>query len=111
MSYGLKVRNAAGVVIFDSTSEKVLRFITEQYISGVGFSTMTNSYPVYTGYKIVAMLTSPFQTGDIDGCSVLSCRVSYPSGVPTVSVFVDNTRGDLPIADGYLIIFATGALL
>lgn len=111
MSYGLKIRNAAGAVTFDSTSEKVLRFITEQYISGAGFTEFTNSYPAYTGNKIVPILTSPFQTGDIDGCSVLSCRVTYPGGVPTVRVFVDNTNADLPICDGYLIIFATGASL
>lgn len=112
MSWGVRVRAADGTVTFDSTVEQVLFPIDERTIAGssVGGG-LTYSYPDYTGKKVVAMLTSPYQNGEVAGWAVLSCRVTYPGGVPTVTVFVDNATSGLPRCDGYLVVSFTGAPL
>lgn len=99
-------------VLFDSRAESTLFWIAEAAIAGVSVGTgagRTFSYPAYAGKKIVANLVSPYQTGDVDGWAVLSCRVSYPAGVPTVQVFVDNATAGIPVCDGYLVVYFTGA--
>lgn len=108
--YGVRVRDATGAITFDSSAENVLFPIDEKVIAGTTVGTgLVYSYPAHTGNKIVAMLTSPYQTGDIDGCAVQSCRVSYSSsGVPVVTVFVENANTAYPVADGYLVVFSTG---
>lgn len=101
-------------VLYDSREENTLFWIVEEAIAGAGVGTgagRTFSYPAYAGKKIVANLVSPYQTGDVDGWAVLSCRVSYPSGIPTVQVFVDNATAGLPVCDGYMMIYFTGAAL
>ena len=99
-------------VLYDSRAENTLFWIAEESIPGASVGTglgRTFSYPAYAGKKIVANLVSPYQSGDVDGWAVLSCRVSYPSGVPTVQVFVDNATAGLPVCDGYLVVYFTGA--
>lgn len=99
-------------VLYDSRAENTLFWIAEEAIAGasVGIGAgRTFSYPAYSGSKMVANLVSPYQVGDVDGWAVLSCRVSYPSGIPTVQVFVDNATAGLLVCDGYLMIYFTGA--
>ncbi|MGX9781935.1 hypothetical protein [Janthinobacterium lividum] len=99
-------------VLYDSRVENTLFWIAEEAIAGSSVGTgsgRTFSYPAYAGKKLIANLVSPYQTGDVDSWAVLSCRVSYPSGIPTVQVFVDNATGGVPVCDGYLMIYFTGA--
>ena len=113
MSYGILCRDlATGAVTYDTRLESTLFWIAGQAITGASVGTgagLTFSYPAYTGKKIIANLTSPYQTGDLQGWAVLSARVSYPGGVPTVQVFVDNATAGLPVCDGYLLVYFTGA--
>lgn len=113
MSYGILCRDpATGAVTYDTRLESTLFLIGEQAIPGssVGTGTgLTFTYPAYAGKKIVANLTSPYQTGDVDGWAVLSCRVSYPSGIPAIQVFVDNATNGLPVCDGLMLVYFTGA--
>lgn len=111
MSYGILCRDLeTKQVMFDSRLEVTMFYIGEQQITGSTVGTgLTYSYPAFTGKKIMANMTSPYQNGSVDGWSVLSCRVSYPGGVPTVSVFVDNALSSLPVSDGHLLVYATGA--
>lgn len=113
MSMGIICRDpATGAVTYDSRQENTLFLIAEQAIAGSSVGTgagLTLTYPAYTGKKIVANMISPYQTGEIDGWAVLSCRVTYPGGVPTVRVFVDNAATALPLCDGMLLIYYTGA--
>ena len=112
-SYGALCRDLqTQEVLYDSRAESTLFWIAEEAIAGasVGIGAgRTFSYPANAGKKIVANLVSPYQSGDVDGWAVLSCRVSYPSGVPTVQVFVDNATAGLPVCDGYLVVYFTGA--
>lgn len=87
-------------------------YIAEEVVSGGSVSTSSGrefAYPAFAGKKIVAQMMSPYQNGDVDGWAVLSCRVSYVAGIPTVRVFVDKIETGLPICDGYLLVYATGA--
>lgn len=108
-AYVLQSWRQNGELIFDSYMDHVLFFIEERAVApasvggGVSFS-----YPEHTGRKISAFLTSPYQTGDLDAWAVQSCRVSYPGGVPTVTVFFDNV-GHPQKCDGLLRVFWTGA--
>lgn len=110
MSYGIQTFTAAGVTTFDSSLEFTQLVIDERVVAGssVGAS-LTFQYPDYAGRKISANLVSPYQTGGIDGWAVLSCRVNYGGGIPRVTVFVDNSTTGLPVCDGLLQVFATGA--
>lgn len=119
---GLRVRDAqTQQVTFDSTVDLTLFPKTEEFISGnsqVGNGAgITRSYPQFAGRQIMAFLTSPYGTyGSVRGFAVLSCRISYPSGIPTVAIFVDNaysstTGAPQPINDGYLVVMLTGASL
>jgi phosphoribosylcarboxyaminoimidazole (NCAIR) mutase len=112
-SYGVLCRDLqTREVLYDSRAESTMFWIAEEAIAGPSVGTgagLTFSYPAYAGKKIVANLVSPYQSGDVDGWAVLSCRVSYPSGVPTVQVFVDNATAGLPVCDGYLVVYFTGA--
>lgn len=109
MAYGLQCWTRAGELIFDSSAEHVLFFIEERQVlpADVGGG-LTFTYPSHTGRKIAAFLTSPYQTGDLDAWSVQSCRVTYPGGVPTVTVFFDNV-GHPNKCDGLLMVFGTGS--
>lgn len=107
--FGVRIRDAAGNVTFDSTVDQVLSFIEEHYIPGSGFANLYYTYPAFAGKKIAAFMVSPYQNGDIDGYQVQSCRVSYPSGVPRVDVFTDRPQTAVPVCDGYLTVFSTGA--
>ena len=113
MSFGTQTFTPSGGILFDSTVEHVLFNSYEQGIQGSSVPTggLSISYPGLVGKKISASLISPYQVGSIDGWAVLSCRVTYPSNVPTVLVFVDNTKATLPKCDGYLTVFDTGAKL
>lgn len=111
MSYGLIVKLPSGEVLYDSSAEYTLMFVDERVIAGssVG-SGISFNYPALTGKKIAAFLQSPFNTGDIFGSLIQSCRISYPSGVPTVSVFFDQVAYSGAVrADGLLQVFNTGA--
>ncbi|MFZ6686578.1 hypothetical protein ACO0K0_02385 [Undibacterium sp. SXout11W] len=95
---------------FDSSLEFTQFILDEQVITGNSLGTgVVFQYPGYTGLKISASLVSPYQNGAIDGWAVLSCRVSYLNGIPRVTVFVDNVKAGLPVCDGLLLVFATGA--
>jgi len=109
MAHGVRVRNADGKITFDSSTDNVLFPFDERVVPGsIVRSNPSYTYPAQTGKQIVAFLISPYQTGDIDGCIVQSCSVTYANGVPSVNVFVDNLSTTLPVADGYLIVCATG---
>lgn len=110
MSFGVQTFTAASVATFDSSLEFTQLSIEE--IEIVGSSVVdgkTFQYPDYAGRKISANLTSPFRNGSTDGWAVLSCKVSYGGGIPRVTVFVDNSTAGLPVCDGLLQVFATGA--
>lgn len=110
MTFGLQAFTASSVLTFDSSAEYTLFLIDERSISGNSVGTgLTITYPSYAGHKIVANLTSPYQNGSIDGYAVLSCRISYNSGVPQVTVFIDNNNNGIPVCDGYLLVFDSGA--
>lgn len=116
----LRGRNAAGVVTFNSLTALVLFQIDDRDIAGssltAGTAGLTFTYPAYTGFKISAFMQSPYNNGEEQGMGVQSCRVTYPSGVPTVQVFVPynaidhiNPPAGYPVADGHLAVFYTGA--
>lgn len=112
MSYGMRAWDAQGNLTFDSTVDLTLFHKTEQFISGnsqVGVSGVTLSYPQFQGKKIMPFLTSPYGDYLPYPAAVLSCRVSYPNGVPTISIFSDNNGNGLPMYDGYLVVMLTGA--
>lgn len=112
MTFGVQVFDSSGICTFDSTVENILFMIDERSIPGssVG-SGLTYSYPAYNGKKISAFLQTT--SGDFSttggGLAVQSCRVTYPGGTPTVSVFFDNSGSSLPKADAYLTVFYTGS--
>lgn len=116
MSYGARFWDPGGALTFDTTAEHTLFFVDERFIAGstVG-SGISFSYPAFAGKKVAAFMQCPYGTGDVDGWLIQSCRVSYPGGIPTVSVFFDNpgaTNVDgtaYNAADGYLIVMWTGA--
>ena len=119
MSYGMRAWDAAGVLTFDSVTDLTLFPKTEEFVSGnsqVGNGAgITRSYPQFAGKKIDAFMTSPYGTyGSLDGYAVLSCRIGYSSGVPTLQIFVDrafsSTTGAAQlICDGYLVVMLTGS--
>lgn len=114
MSFGVQTLNQYGQEEFNSSAEHTLFLVYEQAIAGnsVGSSGLFFMFPDYTGLQIFADLVSPYQSGDIDGWAVLSCRVSYSSAkVPQVLVFVDNTEAGLPVCDGFLKVHLTGAVI
>ena len=115
MSFGVRAMDSSGSVTFDSTAEHVLFYRDEQTIpAGSVGAGITFAYPDLTGRKIAAFLQSPFTVGSIIGYAIQSCRVSYPGGIPTVSVFFDNTTDTapspytLPKADGHLTVMYCG---
>lgn len=112
MSYGVQTFTAASVATFDSSLEFTQLAIDERVVLGGSVGNgVTFQYPDYAGKKISACMASPYQNGSTDGWAVLSCRVTYSSGVPWVSIFVDNTAAGLPVCDGLLQVFLTGAAL
>lgn len=111
MSYGILCRELqSGEVIYDTREENTLFLIDEQVVVGssVGSGRLF-TYPAYTGKKIVANMVSPYDIGEVDGWAVISCIVTYPSGIPTVRVFLDNYLASLPVCNGYLQVYYTGA--
>lgn len=111
MSYGLLCRDPeTGAVTYDSRQETTMFYIDEKLVPGasVGHG-LEFSYPGFSGKKIVATMMSPYQNGSVEKWAVLSCRVSYSNGIPVVQVFVDNSDNGLPVCDGYLLVYATGA--
>lgn len=105
---------STGAVTFDSTKEFVLAQHAERHVTGGEVGTgagITVAYPELAWQRIQAFLTSPYQSGEVDGWAVLSCRVTYPNGIPTISIFGDESRSDLPVCDGLLIVLKTGAPL
>jgi hypothetical protein len=111
MTYGVRCRKpGTGEILFDSSAESTLLYIEERVIAGSALgSGLTYDYPAFAGFKLCAFMVSPYQNGDIDGHQVMSCRVSYVSGVPRVTVFVDRTGSGIPVNDGLLMVFSTGA--
>jgi hypothetical protein len=119
MTNGLRTWDQnTGALTFDSYTDFVLFPQVEQFISGnsqVGSGAgLTLSYPQFQGKKVMPFLTCPYGNYTPSPAATLSCRVSYPGGVPTVSVFVDNnfdplTGNSLPILDGYLVVMLTGS--
>ena len=134
MSYGMRAWDAQGNLTFDSVTDLTLFPQTEQFISGnsqVGANGLTISYPQFQGKKIMAFMTSPYgeyyheynytdpqnQTGPDAGTpipAVLSCKVIYSGGTPSVMIFsdtnVDSLNGQtIPLYDGYLVVMLTGA--
>lgn len=120
MSYGMRAWDAQGNLTFDSVVDLTLFPKTEQFISGnsqVGASGLTLSYPQFQGKKIMAFMTSPY--GDYIATdppvpAVLSCRVSYPNGTPTIFIYADYpvdplTGQSVPNYDGYLVVMLTGS--
>lgn len=84
-------------------------YIDEKLVTGASVGNgLDFSYPAFAGKKIIATMMSPYQNGSVEKWAVLSCRVSYLNGVPTVRVFVDNGENGLPVCDGYLLVYATG---
>lgn len=124
-SYGILCKDLSGAITYDSRRESTLFWLAQEVVLRGQNVSRTFSYPAYAGKKISASLISPYQTPGLpaggdpsdgygldDGGGVLSCRVSYPSGIPTVTVFSDNEDDRLPMAsNGLLSVFYTGALL
>ncbi len=110
-TYGARFWDASGNLTFDSTADNVLLYADERAISGatVGTGNMVIDYPALTGQKISAFLQSPYGDTDLAGRVVLSCRVSYPSGVPRVTIFAEGNNGAYLNADGYLLVMWTGS--
>ena len=114
--FGVRVREpGTGLVIFDSRAEHVLFYRDERHVPAASVGAgISFSYPDLTGRKIAAFLQSPYEVGSIFGYAIQSCRVTYPAGVPTVTVFFDNTTSTqpspytLPQADGYLVVMYCG---
>lgn len=113
MKIVIRDRNT-GEVTFDSSQEYVMFGADERYIDGkaVGYGAgIQIAYPNLAGRRIQAFLASPSNIGELFAYNILSCRVSYPNAVPTVSIFVDNVRTDIPNADGRLIVTDAGVSL
>ncbi|MGJ9420476.1 hypothetical protein ACHAC9_22370 [Massilia sp. CMS3.1] len=105
---------ATGAVTFDSTVEHVLAVHWDGIIYGGNVGTgagVTYSFPELAGKRVQAFMYSPYNNGEVDGWSVLSCRVSYPNGIPTVAVFGDESRPGIPVCDGMLSVIKTGGNL
>lgn len=113
MSYGVLCRDLeTKEVIYDSRKENTLFWVAEEGIQGANVGTgagITFRYPAFAGKKLVVNLTSPYNYGELEGWAVLSCRISYPGGIPTVQVFVDNALAGIPVADGFMLVYYTGA--
>lgn len=98
-----------GELNYDSSAVDTLFFVEERVISGAnGFSSVTFTYPAYTGQRLVPFLVSPFQNGDVEGYIILSCEITYSNGVPTVRVYVEYPSSSLPRADGLLTVMYSG---
>jgi hypothetical protein len=113
MPAGLQTFQPDGTIIFDSTTANILFLIDEQLIdkNGVSSSGRQFSYPNSIGRKISASLIcldADFSYGP-GGVLVPSCRVDYVGGTPVVYVFYDNFNATIPKANGYLLVFDTGA--
>jgi hypothetical protein len=115
----MRAWDAQGNLTFDSNVDLTLFPKTEEVLSGnnqVGNGAgITRTYPQFQGKKIMPFLTSPYGTyGGLEGYAVLSCRVTYPNGTPTINIFVDKAQSTIdgsnqPINDGYLVVMATGS--
>lgn len=107
----IRVFNDAGTeVLFDSWNDDVLFYVSEQVIQSghyVNRQAVFN-YPALVGRKIMAYLDTPSGNGSLDAWLIPSCRVSYSNGVPIVTVGIDSTRTDLPIADALLTVMLSG---
>lgn len=118
MTYGARFYDASGNLTYDSTTDHTLFQIDERAIpaSSVG-NGVTFTYPDHAGRKVAAFLVSPYGGTGQAGSKVQQCRVSYPSGVPTVTVSfadpngTDVTGSQYPKEDGYLTVFWTGSPL
>jgi hypothetical protein len=111
VSSGIQCFDAGGNKTFDSTTDNVLFSLEERVIQPAEINrqgTVTFSYPAYAGMKLNAFLTV-YNNGGVDVWAVPSCRVTYPGGIPTVSIWVDNKRDDIPICTTMLSVFYTGA--
>lgn len=113
MTYGAQTFSQMSVEEFNSSAEHTLFLIDQQQISGSSVGAgIFFMYADYAGLQVSAELLSPYQTGDINGWAVLSCRVVYTAAkVPQISVFVDNTSAGLPVCDGYLRVYLTGGTI
>lgn len=112
-TYGARFWDASGNLTFDSTADNVLFYEDERFIAGasVGSSGLTFDYPGLAGQKISALLQCPYGATEWNAGVTLSCRVSYPGGVPRVTVFTEGNDGTYTNADGYLVVMWTGSAL
>lgn len=116
MTYGAKFFDASGNVTFDSSQEHTLFLLDEVSIpaASVG-SGLTYSYSGAIGKKITAFIQSPYGGDYTPGEKIQRAQISYPGGVPTVSVTfedpdaLDGAGYTYPKANGYLSVFLTGA--
>jgi hypothetical protein len=97
--------------MFDSWVDDVLFFSQEITLVAASYSNRQYvvTYPQYAGKKLAAFFMLCNYT-TLDAMLIPSCRVTYPSGVPTVTVFMDSTRTDMSIAPGILTVMYSGAL-
>jgi hypothetical protein len=107
----IRVLSDAGTeVLFDSWNDDVLFHVGEQLVQSGHYTNRQAvfTYPALAGRKIMAYLDTPYGGGSLDAWLIPSCRVSYSSGIPVVTVAIDNTRTDLPIADAMLTVMLSG---
>lgn len=129
MTFGIRAWSAQGDQTFDSYTDLTLFPKTEQFIPGssIGSGGITISYPQFAGKKIMPLLTSPYGDHYVNAMSlgdplqnttpvpaVMSCRLSYPNGIPTVLLFTTSlvdpaTNQAVPTYDGYLVVMLTGS--
>jgi len=110
-NFGLRTWDGNGNLEFDSTTDLTMFPIYSQAIQGVNVnrsSGLTINFPQWAGREIAAFMQSPYNWGSTDGWCVLSIRISYPNGVPTVLIFLDNANNNYSICDGWLTVMLTG---
>lgn len=111
MSYGLQAWDANGREIFSSVTDFTMFYIYSDVVRAATVDRVNGrviSFPELAGRQIIAFMQSPYNNGSTSGWAVLSCRVTYPGQVPTVTIFVDNPQATLPICDGWLTVMLTG---
>lgn len=79
MAYGLEIYNAAGAKTF-TTNE--FHLLVVDMFGTRSATTVTKSYPSLTGYTIGVIDFNPY---------FWTITITYPSGVPTVTITADNT--------------------
>lgn len=108
---GIRILNDSGTeVLFDSWNDDVLFYVAEQLVQSGNYNNrqVVFSYPQLAGRKIMAYLDTPYGNGSVDGWLIPSCRVTYSGGTPVVTISLDSTRTDLPIADAMLTVMLSG---